>query len=103
MKKKVVVISILAVLMLVAISYATAVNSTNVEKKESPLYRLRTRQAIGEKINIIIKIVKTKLLEGRIFFLPSQKEDTRIFLTFNPFCKPMTCGVQHPPCLPTSM
>jgi hypothetical protein len=70
MKKKVVAISILAVLMIVAISYATAVNTTNTEKKESPLYGLRTRRAITDKIGTILENIKTKFLGDRIFFLP---------------------------------
>ena len=59
--------------MLVAISYATAINTTtNNEKKESPLYRIRTRRAITEKIGNIIEKVKTKFLGDRIFFVPLQ-------------------------------
>ncbi|HEY0089047.1 MAG TPA: hypothetical protein VGB37_09390 [Candidatus Lokiarchaeia archaeon] len=63
--------------MLVTISFASAINSntTNVEKKESPLYRIRTRLAIGEKIGQIFKNIKTKFLGDRMFFLP--------FLVFN--------------------
>jgi hypothetical protein len=70
MKKKVVAISILAVFMIVAISYATAVNTTNVEKKESPLFGIRTRRAINEKITDIIENIRTKFLGGRMFFMP---------------------------------
>jgi len=70
MNKKILSISILAVLMLVAISYATAINTTNVEKKESPLFRIRTRQAVTERIGKIIETIKTKFLGERIFFIP---------------------------------
>ena len=100
--KKVVAISILAVFMIVAISYATAVNTTNVEKRESPLYRLRTRQAIGEKIGNIIKIVKTKALGERIFFLMPHKEYPQKVFTFLPFCKQLTCE-PHGACIPSSI
>jgi len=58
--------------MLVAISYATAVNTaTNAERKESPLYGVRTKRAIGEKIGNILENLKTKFLGNRMFFLPS--------------------------------
>ena len=70
--KKVVTISILVVFMIVAISYATALSTTNTEKKESPLYGLRTRLAIGEKISNIVENIKTKFLGNRIFFLQFQ-------------------------------
>jgi hypothetical protein len=72
MKKKVMAISILAVFMLVAISYATAINTINTEKKESPLYGLRTRRAITEKIGAILENIKAKFLGNRIFLLPFQ-------------------------------
>jgi len=58
--------------MLVAISYTTAVNSNtaHIEKKESPLYKIKTRWAIGEKISEIVKNIKIKYLGQRIFFIP---------------------------------
>jgi hypothetical protein len=71
MKKKILLVSILATFMLVAISYATAVNTTNsVDKKESPLYGIRTRRAIEEKISKIVENIKTNFIGERIFFLP---------------------------------
>jgi len=72
MKKKIVTITVLAVLMLITISLATAIstNITNTEPKESPLYGLRTRRAITEKIGTIIENIKTKFLGDRIFFIP---------------------------------
>ena len=57
MKKKILIVSILAVFTLVAISFATAVSTNtvkSVEKKESPLYRIRIRRAIGERLGNII-------------------------------------------------
>ena len=73
MNKKILIGSILAVFMLVAISYATAVNNnTNTEKKESPLYGIRTRRVISEKITNIVENIKTKFLRERIFFIPLQ-------------------------------
>ncbi len=75
MNKKILVVSILAVFTLVAISFATAVSSNtakSVEKKESPLYRIRTRRAIGERLGKIIDYIKTRFLGDRLFFLPFQ-------------------------------
>jgi len=72
MNKKILLVSILAVFMLLTISFASAVttNTTKTERKESPLYSIRTRQAIREKISNIIENIKAKFLGERIFFLP---------------------------------
>jgi hypothetical protein len=72
MNKKILIGSLLAVFMLVAISYATAVKTTDVEKKESPLFSIRIKRAIGEKISAIIKDIKTKFLGERLNFIPTQ-------------------------------
>jgi hypothetical protein len=48
--KKILTVSILAMFMLVTISFASAVEHssiTNVEKKDSPLYKMRIQQAIS--------------------------------------------------------
>jgi len=73
MNKKLLVISILAVLAvfaLVAISFASAVtiNTQTTEKRESPLFKIRTRLAIGERI----KDLTTRFIKQRLFFLPFQ-------------------------------
>ena len=79
--KKILIISISAVLMLVTISFASAIDTnTDVEKKESPLYKIRTRQAIREKIGKIIENIKTKFLGERIFFLPLQWLGNKVHL-----------------------
>ena len=65
MNKKILSVGIFAILMLVTISFASAINTTNAEKKESPLYNLRTRLAIGE----IIQNLKAKFFGERLFFL----------------------------------
>ena len=72
MKKKIVITSLLAVFMLLAISYATAVNTTTSETdaKESPLYGIRARRAISDKIKNIVENIKAKFLGDRLFFLP---------------------------------
>jgi len=73
MNKKFVVLGILAVLMLLTISLASAINTqTNVEKKESPLYKIRTKLAIGEKISQIFQNIKIKFLGERLFLIPFQ-------------------------------
>ena len=70
MNKKILTISIVAVFMLLAISMASAVNTTTpVKKKESPLFGIRTRRAINEKIGEIIENIKTKYIGQRVFFL----------------------------------
>jgi len=80
MNKKILSVSILAIFMLVAISYATAVNTTDVDNKESPLYGIRSKRAKGEKISNIIENIKIKFLGERIFFLPFQRlRDTYAF------------------------
>ena len=70
MKKKIIIISILAVFILVAITYVSAVNAntTDTENKESPLWIIRTKSAIGEKISKISSIIKTRFLGERIFY-----------------------------------
>ena len=71
MKKKIIIGSILAVFMLMTISFvSTAEVSTNIEQRESPLYSIRTRRAIGEKVSNIIENIKAKFLGERIFFMP---------------------------------
>jgi len=71
MNKKLLVFSVLTVFMLIAISFASAINTNTAksfEKKESPLYDIRTRRAIREKIGNII----TRFVGEQMFFLPFQ-------------------------------
>jgi len=70
MKKKIVIISILTVLFLISVTMASAINTADIkkEKKESPLYKIRTNRAISEKIQKL----KTKFFGERLFFLPFQ-------------------------------
>jgi len=77
MNRKITCISIVAVLMLITISYATALNTTDVEKKESPLFKIRTNRVIKEKISSIIENIKTQFLGGRIFFIPFLQNQNR--------------------------
>jgi hypothetical protein len=74
MKKKILIVSILAVFMLVAISFASAVSTqtANTTKKESPLFRIRTRKAIGERLQELKENIKARFIGERVFFLPFQ-------------------------------
>ncbi len=74
MNKKILTISIVVVLMLLAITFASTVSSNTSKpiRKESPLFGIRTRQAIKEKIGDIIENIKTKYIGERAFFLPFQ-------------------------------
>jgi len=78
MNKKLLVVSILAVLMLIAISFATAVTSnttTTTKKKESPLFGIRTKLAIGQKLQDLT----TRFIRQRVFFLPFQWLRSKIY------------------------
>jgi hypothetical protein len=75
MNKKLLVVSILAIFMLVGISFATAINpdaTTHQKKMESPLFKIRTRHALGEKLKEILKNLIIKFFGERRFFLPFQ-------------------------------
>ncbi len=80
MNKKILIFGALAALMLVTITYASAVTTTTqTTRKESPLFKIRTRLAIGDKIQNL----KTKFFGERIFFLPFQwlkNREYKIFL-----------------------
>lgn len=75
MNKKILIVSILAIFMLLAISFATAVNNKkNEQNKESPLFAIRTNRAINiEKMNEIREKIITRFSRQRIFFLPFQQ------------------------------
>jgi hypothetical protein len=58
-----------SVLLLITISFTTIVSSNSTtEKKDSPLFEIRTRRAIGKKIGDILDNINFNLLESRIFF-----------------------------------
>jgi len=59
-----------AALISVAISFAITANSnkTTIKKKESPLFRIRTKRAIREQL----KDLTSRFIRQRIFFLPFQ-------------------------------
>jgi len=115
MKKKIAIISFLAVLFLISVSMASAINTADIkkEKKESPLFGIRTNRAISEKIQNI----KTKFFGNKLFFLPFQlirnnnqnirerlneKEFTVDSFTCNPTgycsCSITSCSPELPTC-----
>ncbi len=77
MNKKILIFGALTALMLVTITYASAVTTTTqTTRKESPLYKIRTRLAIGEKIQNLKETIKTLFVGKRIFYLPFQLSRT---------------------------
>ena len=80
-KKRIVIISIIAVFLLIAISFSTALstNSNTEENKETPLFKIRIRRVIGEKLEKIGEYIKTKFIGARLFFLPFQWIKNQIF------------------------
>ena len=71
MNKKILTLCILALLMLVSISFVSSAElNTNIEKKESPLFGIRTGRAISKNIKKIADNIITKLFGERAFFLP---------------------------------
>ena len=112
MKKKLIIISILAVAILMILSFSSAVSSNiskTAKKKESPLYGIRTRRAIRERIRNLIENIKTKFLGDRIFFVPFQWirnkiNDDSIISRFCITCKANPCTLIlkycHTICMP---
>ena len=71
--KKWVIMGILVVLMLVCVSFTTVIgmnNSVVTTRRSSPLFSIRTRGAIGEKIKNVKENIITRFLGERILFLP---------------------------------
>ena len=70
MNRKIILITIMIVFMLIVISFTSSVISDNSKpvKKESPLFGIRTRQAIREKIGNFMR----RFIGKRVFFLPFQ-------------------------------
>ncbi len=105
MNKKLLVVSILAVFMLVAISFASAVSTqtASATKKESPLFRVRARRAIGERLKDLRENIKSRFIRERIFSLPPQwlrnhqQNGEQMLLTFGKYCTVRT-SVPDPCC-----
>jgi hypothetical protein len=119
MNKKILIISILAVFMLLAIVFTTTVTSNTQKppKQESPLFGIRTRRAIREKIGDLMR----RFVGERKFFLPFfgiinkfiNNEDFSIGDPYNsmcctgirwscsdvsPFCNTLKCITTQPDC-----
>ena len=105
MNKKILTISIVVVFMLLAISFASTVSSNTSKpiRKESPLFGIRTRRAVKEKIGEVIENIKTKYIGERVFFLPFQYLSLRLQndqwtkdaceTEHYPYSKPCTAGI----------
>jgi len=95
----------LSVFMLVAISYASAVsyNITSDEQRESPLFRVRARRAIRERLSELRENIKSRFIGERIFSLPPQwlrnpqQNEEQMPLTFGKYCTVRT-SVPDPCC-----
>jgi hypothetical protein len=94
MNKKILFISVLSVFMLLAIAFASTVTSDTQKppKKESPLFGIRVRQAIKEKISDFI----TRFVGERVFFLPftmlkSILQEIQEYTHFFSNCPAATC------------
>jgi hypothetical protein len=68
--KKILFVSILAAFILVTIAFASTVTSNTQKppKKESPLFGIRTRRVIKDKIGDMLR----RFVGERVFFLPFQ-------------------------------
>jgi hypothetical protein len=72
MNKKVVIGSICTVFVLLTISLTTTVssNAIDIDKKESPLWKIRNRRAINEKLGRVIDNIRASFIgDTRIFFI----------------------------------
>lgn len=101
MKKKLLLGAILAVFMLVAISYGSAMTissqkSKPAEKKESPLFKIRTELTIRNEIEKL----KASYLSDRIFILPFVDISVSKNKRFIPSWSEPTCLAN--PCFKTS-
>ena len=68
MNKKIVLISMTAVLMMMTISFVSAVTTnTQTTRKESPLFQIRT----NTRINRVENIITNFLQRDRIFIIPN--------------------------------
>lgn len=88
--------------MLLAIAFASTVSSNTLKpaKKESPLFRIRTRQAIKEKIGNMMR----RFIGERVFFLPFQwiknKVNFQLYIkTFYYTCIYQTCMYKTNDCI----
>ena len=57
---------------MMTLSFVSVIGSEaeTTETKDSPLYRIRTEKAIGEKVSSLVENLKTKFLGERVFWVP---------------------------------
>ena len=82
MKNKILFLGICVIFAIVAASFATATtmqNESTKKEKISPLYRIRTSIAIGEKVQEIRNNLKERLSQRILIFSNSIPLRTRIF------------------------
>jgi hypothetical protein len=98
MKRKLIIGSILAVFLIMTTSIGSVMGSEtkNTETKESPLWKVRTRQAITEKIGNIIESIRTSFVSGdRAIFVPlfeNIRNENRLFsVALTIFTCPLLC------------
>ena len=99
MNKKIVLGSIAAVIMLMTISFATAVTTQNTQTRESPLYKIRTKLAIGERIQNLKANIKARfvgVVGDRLLFVPllnrlSYEDDESFSVAITLFTCPWMC------------
>ena len=102
MKKKILIFGVLSVLMLVTISFSSAIsaNSEKDDKRESPLFKLRTQRALSIKLGNILEQIKTKFLGERIYMIPfslmklfdEKSDNVQLISWVYTSCKGFMCG-----------
>ena len=73
MRNKLIVVSLLAMSMLIALSFISAATKNSniaVKEKASPLYKIRISKTLDEKIDQMREKIQTRF-SGRLFFLPN--------------------------------
>ena len=69
MENKIKILGVLAICMLVTLSLTTVVSSNKTkDTKESPLYKIRAKRVISERLTNLIEQIKTKFIGDRMFF-----------------------------------
>ena len=99
MKKNLIIISFIICIILLTISITSAIEvnkNQSIENKESPLYKIRTRQVLGNRLKELIECIKARFLGERMFFLPFHWILENIKLKDNTYNGPTSHG--YPTC-----
>ena len=91
MNKKILLVSILSLVMLLTISFASAINTNtiDIERKETPLFKIRFGKAFTNEMRNIIEKIKTRFLGERIFFIPFYRvyrDETPVIVEYTEDC-----------------